>query len=346
MKILIIGQGIAGSCVAWKLIHRGIPCLVVDRPISETASRVAAGMVNPLTGRQLRPEWRQEECLPMADAYYQETEQELQGTWWQKSPIYRELEREDQLEIWSHRQTDPASCNFAGPLLPWPKDWNGLGKAAYTRGGAVLHVEKLVNAQREWLIAQGAFKEGEVQLKELQTTDNGILYQGEHFDKVVWCTGYEVGEQLQQARFQGRCSKGTIIDVALPEFEWNAGILHFGHWLVQHSGVWRFGATYEWTWDEASVASGIAVQQLIHSLRQRYQGEIQLLRSRAAVRPIIRYSQPVACPIPDLKHQYIFSGLGSRGVTTSPWVAEMLVEHLLTGQELPSDFFLPMPKLK
>ena len=110
MNVLIIGQGIAGSCLAWELKRRGTDFTITDRPIAETASRVAAGLVNPLTGRAFRPGWRQEECLSAAEAFYPETERELGGSWWQKTPIFRELETEDQLEVWQERQTAPESC--------------------------------------------------------------------------------------------------------------------------------------------------------------------------------------------------------------------------------------------
>lgn len=151
MNILIIGQGIAGSCLAWELKRRGVEFTVADRPVAETASRVAAGLVNPLTGRAFRPGWRQEECLAAAEAFYPETERELGGSWWQKTPIFREVETEDQFEIWQERQTAPESCAYAGPLFPWPEHWEGRGKAAYTRGSAVLHVENMVTAMRRFL---------------------------------------------------------------------------------------------------------------------------------------------------------------------------------------------------
>ena len=92
MKGLIIGQGIAGSCLAWELKRRGADFTIADRPIAETASRVAAGLVNPLTGRAFRPGWRQEECFSALSSFYPETERELGGSWWQKTPIFRELE--------------------------------------------------------------------------------------------------------------------------------------------------------------------------------------------------------------------------------------------------------------
>ena len=60
-------------------------------------------------------------------------------------------------------------------------------------------------------------------------------------------------------------------------------------------------------------------------------------QDRAAVRPIIRRSQPVAGPIPGLDGQFVFSGLGSKGVTTSPWSAAQLAGHLVCGTDLPPD---------
>ncbi len=48
-------------------------------------------------------------------------------------------------------------------------------------------------------------------------------------------------------------------------------------------------------------------------LVKRYSGNMDVIRARAAVRPIIRRSQPVAGPIPGLDGQFVFSGLGSKG---------------------------------
>lgn len=338
IKILIIGQGIAGSCLAWELQRRSADFTVADRPVAETASRVAAGLLNPLTGRAFRAGWRQEECLAAANGFYTETERELNGHWWQKTPIFRELETEDQLEIWQERQTAPESCAYAGPLFPWPENWHGLGRAAYTRGSAVLHVEDMVNAIRRRLTEQGRFTEADVDPAAIQADAEGRFHwNGQSFSHVVWCTGWEAGMHPSMAPLKGRPSKGTILDVELKDLAWQAGILHFGRWLVHHGSCWRFGATYAWAWDEPGVPEAPAVQELMLDLVKRYTGELNFIRARAAVRPIIRRSQPVAGPVPDLPGQFVFSGLGSKGVTTAPWTASQLADHLLHGADLPPD---------
>lgn len=338
MKVLIIGQGIAGSCLAWELKRRGMDFTVMDRPIAETASRVAAGLVNPLTGRAFRPGWRQEECLQATATFYPETEQVLDGSWWQTVPIFRELETEDQLEVWQERQLAPESCMYAGPLFPWPEGWQGRGQAAYTRGSAVLHVEGMVNAMRRAFTEQGQFVETELSPEDIDRDAEGLFHcRGQVFSHVVWCTGWEAGCHPAMSPLKGRPSKGTILDLELKGLEWQSGILHFGRWLVHNGSFWRFGATYAWAWDDPGVPEAPAVQELMLDLVQHYSGEMNVLRARAAVRPIIRRSQPVAGPIPDLPGQFVFSGLGSKGVTTAPWTAAQLAEHLVEGKDLPPD---------
>lgn len=344
-SVLIVGQGLAGSCLAWELLRRDCHrVLVVDRPLADTASRVAAGLVNPLTGKAFKARWRQAECIPSAIACYQAIERALgvpEGTWWQRTPIYREVTAGDAQEIWQERQFAQESCSYAGPLLPWPTSWLGAGQAGFTRGGGVLHVEGLVNALRERWLQVGIFVEDDVCVatlaQECDSARGGVTYRGEHFTHVVWCTGYEVGNHPNMAALKGRPAKGTIIDVQLPDLQWNAGILHFGHWLVHHADAWRFGATYAWAWQAPDVPEVPAVHELLYSLATHYKGEVGLVRSRAAVRPIIRRSQPVAGPVPGCAGQFVFSGLGSKGVTTAPWVATQLADLLLHATPLPDD---------
>ncbi len=338
--ILIVGQGLAGSSLAWRLIHAGQPCLVVDRPVAETASRVAAGLVNPLPGRKVKPDWRQEECLTEAHRYYRETEQQLGGSWWQCTEIWRELSDEDQRAFWMQRRQEEQTSQFAGPLLPWLPSWRGEGAAAITYGAAVLHAESLVQAQREWLMARQSFVEAELRAEDISETQDGehLSWRGQTFSAVVWCIGFEMAATLAAPWLESRLSQGCILDIRIPDFDAPDAILHYGHWLVRHhEDVWRLGASYDWLWAHPGEPAPTAPAELLHGFVQRYSGAYELLRARAAVRPIIRYSQPVAGPLPHSRGHYLMGGLGSRGCTSAPWVSAQLAAHLLEGAPLPAD---------
>src|SRR5688572_19676771 len=67
---LIIGHGLAGSILSHFLIERGKKILVIDRLNEYSSSRVAAGLVNPVTGRRVVKSWMAEQLIPYADNFY------------------------------------------------------------------------------------------------------------------------------------------------------------------------------------------------------------------------------------------------------------------------------------
>lgn len=337
MRILIVGQGLAGSTLAWELDKAGVDFLVVDRPLGETASRVAAGLFNPIMGKIFRAGWRQEECISSARQLYPETERKLGGNWWKQIPIWRELEEGDPQDIWRERQYDEVISRWAGPMLPWPRGWKGKGKAGYTTGSYLLQTEKMTNALRRWLADSGRFREEEVLPGDIALSDGGLVWHNQVFDKIVWATGWEVGSHPAMEPLKGKPSKGTVLDIELPGFEWHAGIIHYGHWLVYQGEFWRLGSNYAWTWDPDREIDPVAVSELLHGLGQRWDGDPVIIRGRAAIRPTIRRSEPIAGPIPGLEGQYVYSGLGTKGVTTSPWVSKILADHLINGTAIPPD---------
>ena len=69
-EVLLIGAGICGTFLSLELERAGIPHLVIDEQRPFTASRAAAGLINPVTGRRIVTTWMFDQLLPFAvDAY-------------------------------------------------------------------------------------------------------------------------------------------------------------------------------------------------------------------------------------------------------------------------------------
>src|SRR6476469_4542872 len=67
---IIIGQGISGTFLSYYLLKAGKTVLVMDAPQQYTASKVASGVINPVTGRRIVKTWLIDELLPFTwDAY-------------------------------------------------------------------------------------------------------------------------------------------------------------------------------------------------------------------------------------------------------------------------------------
>ena len=66
---LIVGLGLAGSALAWELIQRDKTVLVLDLPADQGASAVAAGLVNPVTGKFLNKAWNADIIFPFFENF-------------------------------------------------------------------------------------------------------------------------------------------------------------------------------------------------------------------------------------------------------------------------------------
>jgi glycine/D-amino acid oxidase-like deaminating enzyme len=77
--VLIIGQGICGTFLSLELERAGLSCIVIDEERPFTASRAAAGLINPVTGRRIVKTWMIDELLPFAREAYREVGERLGG---------------------------------------------------------------------------------------------------------------------------------------------------------------------------------------------------------------------------------------------------------------------------
>ena len=78
VNFLIIGQGISGSFLSYELEKRNASLLIIDQPQSNAASKVASGIINPVTGRRIVKTWMIDELLPFVKNAYTALAEDLQ----------------------------------------------------------------------------------------------------------------------------------------------------------------------------------------------------------------------------------------------------------------------------
>ena len=64
---LIVGQGLAGSALAWELMQRGRSVVVYDERVRNRASAFAAGIFNPITGKYMTKAWLADTIFPFLE---------------------------------------------------------------------------------------------------------------------------------------------------------------------------------------------------------------------------------------------------------------------------------------
>lgn len=118
VDVLIVGQGIAGSVLAYTLMEAGFSVCVVDDGHKTSASTVAAGMINPVLGRRLSKAWEIEKCLPLAIGLYTRLEAHFGQHFFFPKRILRLIDSEKEAEYLQKRLADTAFSPYLGALHP------------------------------------------------------------------------------------------------------------------------------------------------------------------------------------------------------------------------------------
>ncbi len=309
----IVGQGLAGTCLAWALWERGEKFLLTDSGCGGS-SRVAAGLVNPITGKNFEPSWRIAEFLPEALAFYQAVECQIGQKLWHALPVLRLAGTEKE---WRKI----ASKLEMAEVVPWvsgvriaPEGWVG---AVELHGGGRLDTRAFLAGSREFFEKIGCYRLGEFSMMNAGA-------------RVIRCDG---AAGLMTGRYgPHRCAKGEILTVHAAD--WDEGHIRIGAggWLVpQGGGVFRVGSTYDWNeLDELPTEKGRARVAEI-AARLGGAGDYVVISHEAGVRPILRRSQPLMGPLAD--GGWMFNALGSKGSLYAPGMAARLAAWLVEGRE-------------
>ena len=101
-KVLIVGDGLAGTLMAWECVKRG---LIFEQWSngSPAASDVAAGMFNPVSFRRILPQWDAANHAARARIAFQGIEKSLGIALWHEVPIIRVFPDAQYASLWAER---------------------------------------------------------------------------------------------------------------------------------------------------------------------------------------------------------------------------------------------------
>ncbi len=339
--VLLIGQGLAGTVLAWKLMQRGQRVLVVDNSHRTAASRTAAGLINPVTGMRLVKTARVEECLPAAKETYRELEQLLNRELLFEVPMLRLIRNPGEKTAWEKRSGDPAYTPFLGERLAEQSCPQGL---IAPEGGFIqlqtgyMDTCALMDGFRDHLQATGAYGAGEFFHRDLKITQQGVSWQGLYARQVIFCEGYRGMHNPWFGWLPFQPAKGEILSLEIAQ-QLPPYIINAGCWLMPRGdGSYRLGATYDREHlNEEPTPEGC--ETLLAALGELFLNppRASLAAHQAGVRPNTLDKNPFIGMHPEQSRVGIFNGFGSKGSLLMPWYADRYASYLLEDRPLPEE---------
>jgi glycine oxidase len=331
---------LAGTTLAWHLAEAGQRVLLLDPHEPVTTSRIAAGLMTPITGRRLVASWRCDEFLPAARAFYRRIEQRTGARFFHDRTAIRLFAHDDERSRWAQLSAEPSVTRHLVSPQPVPlldpelADTSGGG---FEMTSAQLDVAAYLDASRAHLDCRQATLDWR---RDVTLTPDGATVLEHRARRVISCEGFAATRNPYFSQVRMRAAKGDILtvrfDAPLPP-----KTIHRGIWIAPtpEPGVHKVGATYEWdTLDQVPSAAGRA--EIETKLRAFMRVPYTVLAHAAAVRPIIRQSKPLMGLHPAHAALGYFNGLGSKGSLHAPWFAAVFAGHLVDATPLPDDLDL------
>ncbi|MEN7551454.1 FAD-binding oxidoreductase [Rapidithrix thailandica] len=327
---IIVGQGIAGTTLAFTLLEQQKEVLVVDNRQEEASSMVAAGIFNPITGRRMVKTWLADQLFPYLEQFYQRLEKTLNTPIFHPTPMYFPFDSQEKQNDWLAASSDPK-------FDPYIKQFhaNGLydgavkdpfGGMEVTQSGYV-HTAHMLSSFAQWLDRQSRFVDAQLNPEELVIEKDYVQWKNYRAKKLIFCDGNESAENPLFHWLEYRCVKGELFWLRFPKHSFQHIINRNCFVLPYQKEIYKVGATYEFH-DLNKEATEKGKMQLIEKLEALINAPYEIEKQVAGIRPATYDRRPFIGSHPKHPNLGILNGLGTKGVSLAPYFAWQLAEHM------------------
>ena len=331
---LIIGQGLAGSLLAWELSQRQKKVIIVDNG-EKNASLVAAGLINPVTGMRFVKSTDVDRLLPVAKDYYNQLSLYFQHTFYIEKPLLRILRNDNEILACQKRlQQAEYTPYLSEPIASSPSINSPLGLLQQKQTGYLL-TKALLTALKNHFISINAYLINDIKYDEIELSPK-LYWNGIYPKQIIFCEGHHATNNPWFSWLPFQPVKGEIITATATE-KIPQHILGYGHWFIPLDDYqFRTGATFDRDKLNTHITMN-AKETLLNSLKQVYP-RLTLERinnQQAGIRPTTLDKQPFIGNHPIHPELVIFNGFGAKGSLQIPGYGKCLADNLLNNRPIP-----------
>jgi glycine/D-amino acid oxidase-like deaminating enzyme len=335
---IIVGQGICGTWLSYYLQKENRSFIVVDDNEEYTPSKIAAGIINPVTGRRMVATWMIDELLPFVWNAYSEMGYVLGVQAVSLKNIIEFFPSPQMLNAFTKRIEEGGQYLHT---FPEQNHFNHLFNYDFGCGEIrpvyMVHTDLLLPAWSKHLKNAHLLREENFDARWLTLDNDKILYKDIIADRIIFCDGSNGFDNPLFNRLPFAPNKGEALVVEIPGLP-DHSIYKKGMLLAPLSQTDTFwiGSSYEWEFSDASPSKKFrdGTEEL---LRSWLKTSIKIIDHKAGIRPATIERRPFVGFHPIYKKAGILNGMGTKGFSLAPFFAKQMADHLIYGSPLQPD---------
>lgn len=329
---IIVGQGICGTFLSWNLIKEGKSILVIDQANAFSSSKVASGVINPVTGRRVVTVWMADELFPFCKEIYEQIGETIGINVIEQKNTISFANSVQMLEAYRKRLGEEDSYVSAVTNKDTYSEWfNVVFDCFEIDPTYLINLKDLIAGWRKQLQASSSLIEEKFDESLLALHDDNVTYKQVTASKIIFCNGVKAFETACWKNLPYVYNKGEALIADIPGLPAH-NIYKFGPLTIVpwNNGLWWVGSSYENEFETTAPTEQFR-NGFTASLKNVLKIPFTIVDHMAALRPAAVERRPFVGLHPHKPSLGILNGMGTKGCSLGPWFARQLTDHLLRG---------------
>jgi len=336
VNYIIVGQGLSGTLLAHYLQEAGKSFHIFDDHHRGSSSHVAAGIINPVTGRRVVKSWMIDALIPFAKKTYQEIENKLDIKIFHERNIVRALFSKKEEDLWLEKTAHPSvekyilEADDLGEFQTKVEEGYAVGEIQQT---AQLEMPLMLHTYRDYFLKQKNISLEKFNHQEVAFKDDHVFYKNIKAEKIIFCEGHQgrFNPFFDKKGFE--VAKGEVLLVKIPNANFQKILKHKLFIVPLQNDLYWVGSTYDWEIPNDQPTEE-AKQLLIFKLKKILHVPFEIVDHQAAIRPTTFDRRPLIGLHPENKSLGMVNGMGTKGASLGPYFTKMFVDFLLDNQPI------------
>lgn len=326
---IIVGQGLAGTCLAFQLRCQNKSVFVIDKHRENTSSKVALGVYNPMVLKRFTPCWKVEEQLEPLYNFLDTFESIFDKTIHTRVKLFRKFNNVFEQNLWSEKSQKSRLISFMNPELirynhPNITSVFGFGEV-YCAGKVDL--PEMISLFRRKLVSEKLLLNEEFDFNALNVENNIVIYKNYEASKIVFCEGSRLPKNPFFNDLPLMRTKGELLIVELKNLKLKDILKSSITLLPLGKDLYKVGATFNWE-QKDDICTESAKEELLDKLKDLVHIQPRLIKHQAALRPTVKDRRALLGSHSKYSHVYVFNGLGTRGLLLAPYLSLQLIQYM------------------
>jgi len=330
---IVVGFGIAGATIAWQLYLKKVPFVIIASP-TNTCSRAAAGLINPIVFKRLNMSWMATDLLPVADVFYNQVENLLNHSIRRHHSIVKIFNSVEDENNWMVKKTNSTYNQYFGdvklpniPEVDIPFGTGFINSIGHLDTNSYIDLSKVFFQQKGIEFIEENFN---------YTRFKGNEYLQFKFSKIIFCEGFGVKENPFFNYLPLNGTHGDTIIIKTKDYNFD-GVLNKNLYVMPlDDNLYKVGASINWEKKEAEPTE-TGKDNLLDRLSAFAHFDFEIVEQQAGIRPTVADRRPLLGTHYEFPELVIFNGLGTKGVMLAPYFSQQLLDNLMENKPLNDD---------